>query len=151
MIESITPARSVIEDNSSFDGIFDLILGTQESKEVIEGLLQGSDIKCYSVEGQIESKAPSTESPASSPPESVTAEKVRAPAADKVEKKRGSQEHQGDIDRLDHMMNLVEDLVINRGRLEQIAQNYKIKELDETLNMVGRSVADLQVLMMDIG
>jgi two-component system chemotaxis sensor kinase CheA len=48
------------------------------------------------------------------------------------------------------MMNLVEDLVINRGRLEQIAQQYKIKELDETLNMVGRSVADLQVMMMDI-
>ena len=48
------------------------------------------------------------------------------------------------------MMNLVEDLVINRGRLEQIAQQYKIKELDETLNMVGRSVSDLQVMMMDI-
>jgi two-component system chemotaxis sensor kinase CheA len=48
------------------------------------------------------------------------------------------------------MMNLVEDLDINRGRLEQIAQQYKIKELDETLNMVGRSVSDLQVMMMDI-
>ena len=55
-----------------------------------------------------------------------------------------------DIDRLDHMMNLVEDLVINRGRLEQIAQQHNIKELDETLNMVGRSVSDLQVMMMDI-
>jgi two-component system chemotaxis sensor kinase CheA len=54
------------------------------------------------------------------------------------------------IDRLDQMMNLVEDLVINRGRLEQIAQQHKIKELDETLNMVGRSVAELQDMMMGI-
>lgn len=46
------------------------------------------------------------------------------------------------------MMNLVEDLVINRGRLEQIAKKHGIKEFDEALSMVGRSVSDLQNLMM---
>ena len=55
-----------------------------------------------------------------------------------------------DITRLDQMMNLIEDLVINRGRLAQIARKFQIKELDETLNMVGRSVSDLQNLMMNI-
>jgi two-component system chemotaxis sensor kinase CheA len=47
-------------------------------------------------------------------------------------------------------MNLVEDLVINRGRLKQIAEQHKIRELDEAIGMVERSVSDLQNLMMII-
>ena len=49
---------------------------------------------------------------------------------------------------LDHIMNLVEDLVINRGRLKQIAEQHQIKEMDEAISMVERSVSDLQNLMM---
>ncbi|MCL2460664.1 MAG: Hpt domain-containing protein, partial [Euryarchaeota archaeon] len=71
-------------------------------------------------------------------------------AAPREEKAREVKNIRVDINRLDQMMNLVEDLVINRGRLEQIAQQHKIKELDETLNMVGRSVAELQDMMMGI-
>ncbi|MDD3407244.1 MAG: Hpt domain-containing protein [Methanomicrobium sp.] len=55
-----------------------------------------------------------------------------------------------DIHRLDQMMNLVEDLVINGGRLKQIAKDHQIKEMDEALNMVSRSISDLQNLMMYI-
>ncbi len=47
-------------------------------------------------------------------------------------------------------MNLVEDLVINRGRLKQIAEERKIKEMDEAISMVERSVSELQNLMMTI-
>jgi two-component system chemotaxis sensor kinase CheA len=54
------------------------------------------------------------------------------------------------IQQLDHIMNLVEDLVINRGRLKQIAEQHKIKEMDEAIAMVDRSVSDLQNLMMII-
>jgi len=55
-----------------------------------------------------------------------------------------------DIHQLDHIMNLVEDLVINRGRLKQIAEQHKIKEMDEAIGMVERSVSELQNLMMVI-
>jgi len=54
------------------------------------------------------------------------------------------------IQQLDHIMNRVEDLVINRGRLKQIAEQHKIKELDEAIAMVDRSVSELQNLMMII-
>jgi two-component system chemotaxis sensor kinase CheA len=54
------------------------------------------------------------------------------------------------IQQLDHIMNLVEDLVINRGRLKQIAEQHKIKEMDEAIAMVDRSVSELQSLMMII-
>ncbi len=69
---------------------------------------------------------------------------------ERVDKSREVKNIRVDITRLDQMMNLIEDLVINRGRLAQIARKFQIKELDETLNMVGRSVSDLQNLMMNI-
>ncbi len=47
-------------------------------------------------------------------------------------------------------MNLVEDLVINRGRLKQISEKHKIKEMDEAISMVDRSVSELQNQMMII-
>jgi two-component system, chemotaxis family, sensor kinase CheA len=55
-----------------------------------------------------------------------------------------------DIHQLDHIMNLIEDLVINRGRLKQIAGEHRIKEMDEAIGMVDRSVSELQQLMMNI-
>jgi len=55
-----------------------------------------------------------------------------------------------DIHQLDHIMNLIEDLVINRGRLRQIAALHKIKEMDEAIGMVDRSVSELHSLMMNI-
>jgi len=66
------------------------------------------------------------------------------------EKKREIKSIRVDLDRLDRMMNLVEDLVINRGRLGQIAQKHNIREFDEALGMVGRAVYNLQNLMMEI-
>ncbi|MDX8550662.1 Hpt domain-containing protein [Methanospirillum purgamenti] len=148
-ISQITPKRTIIEDSDSFNGIIDLLFITNEPKEKILSLLKGSDIKNYSVQ---------KEEPVITPVSGISVESSddltptgpRTSTPDKTEKKREVKNIRVDIDRLDHMMNLVEDLVINRGRLEQIAQQYKIKELDETLNMVGRSVSDLQVMMMDI-
>lgn len=65
-------------------------------------------------------------------------------------KKREVKNLRVDISRLDQMMNLVEDLVINGGRLKQIAKEKQIKEMDEALNMVSRSISDLQNLTMYI-
>lgn len=148
-ISDISPKREIIEDSNSYNGVMDVLLSTAEPKEKILTLLTGSDIKFHSVkEEELEDlKAPEDVPDIS---ESTSLPGSRTPSTGKVEKKREVKNIRVDIDRLDHMMNLVEDLVINRGRLEQIAQQYSIKELDETLNMVGRSVSDLQVMMMDI-
>lgn len=148
-ITDITPKREIIEDSSTFNGVMDLFLLTKEPREKILGLLKGSDIRASSVKIEEPEIQKDIETSADSC-EELSFSGTRAPASDKAEKKREVKNIRVDIDRLDHMMNLVEDLVINRGRLEQIAQQYKIKELDETLNMVGRSVSDLQVMMMDI-
>ncbi|BDR72906.1 chemotaxis protein CheA [Clostridium tetani] len=74
-------------------------------------------------------------------------------------KPRGKKEHQFkkqhqsvrvDLGRLDKFMNMVSELVINRTRLEQISQNYKLTELNETLEQVARTTSDLQDLVMKI-
>jgi two-component system, chemotaxis family, sensor kinase CheA len=149
-LTNFSPRREVIEDSGIFSGIFDLeLIGETVSEEVVKTHLKGSDIKSSSV--TFIQDGPGTDLPGDIPEHlNGILPPSRLATGDKVEKKREVKNIRVDIDRLDHMMNLVEDLVINRGRLEQIAQEYKIKELDETLNMVGRSVADLQVMMMDI-
>lgn len=55
-----------------------------------------------------------------------------------------------DLDRLDNFMNMVSELVIQRTRLEQISTNYKLVELNETLEQVARTTSDLQDLVMKI-
>jgi two-component system, chemotaxis family, sensor kinase CheA len=147
---SISPKREIIEDSATFDGVFDCDINSLKTTESeIRGLLKSTDIKTSSV-SSLQLGEPVQGEAGDVARIQATGTENRIASPDKVEKKREVKNIRVDIDRLDHMMNLVEDLVINRGRLEQIAQQHRIKELDETLNMVGRSVADLQVMMMDI-
>ncbi|MFA9558064.1 chemotaxis protein CheW [Evansella sp. AB-rgal1] len=52
------------------------------------------------------------------------------------------------IDRLDRLMNLFEELVIDRGRLEQISQDAKNEELSETVEHMSRISGDLQNIIL---
>ena len=83
-------------------------------------------------------------------PESVKATGVDTKQSSSADKSREIKNLRVNIQQLDHIMNLVEDLVINRGRLKQIAEQHKIKEMDEAIAMVDRSVSELQNLMMII-
>ncbi|MDY6795625.1 MAG: chemotaxis protein CheA [Actinomycetota bacterium] len=48
------------------------------------------------------------------------------------------------ITRLDNLMNLIGELVINRTRLQEVASSYDITELKEALSHTARLTADLQ-------
>src|SRR5699024_745711 len=52
------------------------------------------------------------------------------------------------IERLDILMNLFEELVIDRGRLEQISQDLKHNELQETVERMSRVSSDLQNIIL---
>lgn len=52
------------------------------------------------------------------------------------------------IDRLDALMNLFEELVIDRGRLEQISTTLKNNELQETVEHMSRISGDLQNIIL---
>jgi two-component system chemotaxis sensor kinase CheA len=83
-------------------------------------------------------------------PDSIKTAGADTTQASSTDKSREIKNLRVNIQQLDHIMNLVEDLVINRGRLKQIAEQHKIKELDEAIAMVDRSVSELQNLMMII-
>ncbi|ANX12305.1 chemotaxis protein CheA [Fictibacillus arsenicus] len=52
------------------------------------------------------------------------------------------------IERLDQLMNLFEELVIDRGRLEEISKMLKSAELNETVERMSRVSGDLQNIIL---
>ncbi|MDK2973917.1 MAG: two-component system, chemotaxis family, sensor kinase CheA [Methanofollis sp.] len=130
------PCRDEIE-NGKFDRTFEVVIESEAGADALRTAASGTDIQEVVV------------GPWTGAPETGKADSA-VPKVEHHEKSREVKNIRVDIHLLDQMMNLVEDLVINRGRLKQIAQKHQIKELDEALNMVGRSVSDLQNLMMHI-
>jgi two-component system chemotaxis sensor kinase CheA len=148
-IESLIPERSIIEDGD-FNGVMEVEIISDAGREALEIITSGTDVHLAEI-----TETDTVVTPGPPPPEPIVHEKKteKTPPGGKAEKSGQSKEIKNirvDITRLDRMMNLIEDLVINRGRITQVAEKYRIKELDETLNMVERSVSDLQDLMMKI-
>lgn len=54
------------------------------------------------------------------------------------------------IERLDILLNLFEELVIDRGRLEQISNDLKNQELHETVERMSRITGDLQNIILNM-
>lgn len=65
-------------------------------------------------------------------------------------KVKGGQSVRVDIDKLDSLLNLVGELVINKTRLEQIGITHKLTELVETIEQMDRVTTDLQAVVMKV-
>ncbi len=154
-ILSTTPSQELLEDGK-FDGPFEILIESGAGEDALRTVASGTEISLLDLSA---SQSPPAVSPGMNEedrtPEQNLEPQTAVPSAQvqrvtKSEKSREIKNIRVDIQRLDRMMNLVEDLVINRGRLELIAKKHGIKEFDEALSMVGRSVSDLQNLMMGI-
>lgn len=82
-------------------------------------------------------KSPAAAKPAAKPPV-------------KTNKEHGSQTVRVDMHRLDELMNLVGELVINRTRLADIGAAHKLKDLNETLTRVSQISTSLQNVVMQV-
>jgi two-component system chemotaxis sensor kinase CheA len=143
-IRSMQPSKNDI-DEGKFDGTVHLTIASDAGEEALKTAALGTEIASVEIQP--------LEKPDSLPAEPGVIKKAvesdrKQPAA--TDKNREIKNLRVDITQLDHIMNLVEDLVINRGRLKQIAEEHKIKEMDEAISMVDRSVSELQGLMMTI-
>ena len=67
-----------------------------------------------------------------------------------AKKSHASQSVRVDIEKLDTLMNLMGELVINKVRLEQIGQTHRLSELTETLEQMDRVTTDLQNIVMKV-
>jgi len=145
-ILSFNPSREAI-DEGEFEGTLQLKIASDAGEDALKTAATGTDI------ASVEIAPAAKEEPVLSIETSddiKSAEPDKKQQAASQDKSREIKNLRVDITQLDHIMNLVEDLVINRGRLKQIAEQNKIKEMDEAIGMVERSVSDLQNLMMNI-
>ena len=113
----------------------------------------------------VEKKSASTSAatapaPAPAPRPSAPANKPAAPSgggqssatdnAAAQKKSHAGQSVRVDIEKLDTLMNLMGELVINKVRLEQIGQTHRLSELTETLEQMDRVTTDLQNIVMKV-
>ncbi|MDU4959886.1 MAG: chemotaxis protein CheA [Sporomusaceae bacterium] len=78
------------------------------------------------------------------------ADKPPANAVPQDRKIKGGQSVRVDIDKLDSLLNLVGELVINKTRLEQIGITHKLNDLVETIEQMDRVTTDLQAVVMKV-
>lgn len=144
-IISSAPTKEAIDEGNFEDSVVIRIL-SEAGEEALRTAASGTEIATVDI-APVVKDVQETPEPESGPAKTSESDRKQSTAPDKS---REIKNLRVDINQLDHIMNLVEDLVINRGRLKQIAEEHKIKELDEAIGMVERSVSDLQNLMMNI-
>lgn len=145
-------------ERENFDLSFQVFLVTvSEPDKVQQALMTISEIESVNV--LICPVAPVVKAPAAASAQSEAkqpaAKKPAAPAkaanADHHDKKaRGGQSVRVDIDKLDSLLNLVGELVINKTRLEQIGTTHKLTDLTETIEQMDRVTTDLQNVVMKV-
>lgn len=77
-------------------------------------------------------------------------EEKKAGASSSSAKNSNSKTIRVNIERLDILMNLFEELVIDRGRLEQISRDLNNQELHETVERMTRISGDLQNIILNM-
>lgn len=164
VIKSVPPAEDL--EQEKFDHTFDVLLITAaEVKDVEEALESISEIEKVSVnvvdtEAKAEEQATPAEAPKAAEAKPQAKAPVKTPAKapakkeaskkDAAHHKHQSQSVRVDIDKLDTLMNLMGELVINKVRLEQIGQTHRLAELAETLEQMDRVTTDLQNIVMKV-
>src|SRR5690606_594168 len=151
VIKSEPSVEKLEEEN--FENEFTLIYVTKESIENIEKkIMKVSEIEKVDI-----SILSDEELKASAPAQKEETEKKETPKAEKKQAKpsantklnaASSKTIRVNIERLDQLMNLFEELVIDRGRLEEISKELNVKELSETVEKMSRISSDLQNIIL---
>ncbi|MFK9090550.1 chemotaxis protein CheW [Bacillus salipaludis] len=150
IIQTSPPVEEIEEEK--FDQSFTLLLLSQRSVQEIQTQLANvSEVKKVTVSEKI-----SQEVIEDKPPETNDVSVTQAPQIKEKDnvgeskKTHRSKSIRVDIDKLDHLMNLFSELIIDRGRLEQIARKSSSPELAETVEHMTRISTDLQDLVLNM-
>ena len=159
VLKSIPPAEDL--EQEKFERSFDVLIATggdtEAMKNAVDTVSEIEDITVTAVDpDKLGKDAPSA--PAAAPAAAAPAAKVApkkeaakpAAAAAPAKKQHQSQSVRVDIEKLDTLMNLMGELVINKVRLEQIGQTHRLSDLMETLEQMDRVTGDLQNIVMKV-
>jgi len=164
IIKSIPSVQDIEEEK--FETSFDLIMISRETEDVIrKGLVSITEVgepEITQITGAFTTArevSKETAAAGQSVKHAAPIEKTSLPKAAQApkdshppiqHKPKTSQTIRVDTGRLDSLMNLVGELVINKGRLEQIGRSNQSPELSETLEQMDRITTDLQNVVMKV-
>ncbi|WP_078595612.1 chemotaxis protein CheA [Evansella clarkii] len=159
--EIIKASPSVDElEEEKFENSFTVILVTKSSSEEVKSsILNISEIESAEVTKIFTGKIQTEEDKnADKEPENSVDEEMEndLPRSSEDSSRRQARAQSANktirvnIDRLDTLMNLFEELVIDRGRLEQISRESNNSELTETVEHMTRVSGDLQSIILNL-
>ena len=161
VIKSIPAAEDL--EQEKFERSFDVVVTTANDTEAVQNAVDTvSEIEDIAVEeldpdqfDKAAEAAPAATPAAAAAPAAAEPAKKAAPAAAKPAAAPAKKQHQSqsvrvDIEKLDTLMNLMGELVINKVRLEQIGQTHRMSDLMETLEQMDRVTGDLQNIVMKV-
>ncbi|MEJ6527045.1 chemotaxis protein CheA [Exiguobacterium sp. USCH10] len=147
-------------EQEQFDLSFDVLFLSQETAEVIEhAIAQVSEVE--RVEVNMFTGASESEPEVAVTAEAVVPEPVVQTAPDQEEKETKDTKEQVaaqaqaktirvNLERIDRLMNLFEEFIIDRGRLERLADEVGQPELNETVEKIKRGTNELQSLVLTL-
>ncbi|MET0958938.1 MAG: chemotaxis protein CheA, partial [Psychrobacillus psychrotolerans] len=154
-------------EGEDFDEIFYVALVTNEpSEDVQKKLMKVSEVtevlvnsvtleqlkKRNNIEGAKVEETPFSEKTEviEGSQEVVAVKTTEKPPTSKSNQVQSSKTIRVNIERLDVLMNLFEELVIDRGRLQSISEELHNSELDETVERMSRITGDLQNIILNM-
>lgn len=143
IIQSV-PAVEKLEEEA-FDSEFSVVLVSQEKGEIIKDrVLKVSEIESAVVEAintnfEEQTKLPSEQK------KPIEQGKDRPTG-----RRQATKTIRVNIERLDRLMNLFEELVIDKGRLERISHEMRNTELVETVERISRVSGDMQEMILTL-
>lgn len=155
IIHSVPSVHDLEEEN--FDFVFKVLYISKESSDEIKAkILKVSEIKEVTINefSMQDYKEKQKEKEEAVNEVEAKAAATQAAEAKTKQKKSGSAKAaptktiRVNIERLDVLMNLFEELVIDRGRLEQISHDLNNSELQETVERMSRVSSDLQNIIL---
>lgn len=146
------PSVQALEEekfDNSFVVAFLTTKSIEEIKKEIEDIseIRKVNVQEFVLEGESQERKEARENKKASK-DKPKEEKAKAPKKEKRgEAVKKTATVRVDTEKLDALMNLVAELVINKTRLAQIGSEYNLQELSETLSHVDRVTSDLQAVV----
>lgn len=156
VIKSVPSAEDL--EQEKFDHSFDVVLITASEEKAVQDAVNSiseiSKVETNVIKLDEEKKAapaaPAAKAAAPAPVKKAAAPAPAKKAAAPAKKVHHSQSVRVDIEKLDTLMNLMGELVINKVRLEQIGQTHRLADLTETLEQMDCVTTDLQNIVMKV-
>lgn len=141
VIQTVPPVEELEE--GLFDDQFTLLFLTKAEQNQIKNLLLDiSEVQEVKMEKPAVSPASGGTEKAGDNPETSGAWPVFS--------KNGTNTIRVQVERIDELLNLFEELIIQRGRLETIAETLKNRELDENVEDIKRTSSQMQTLLLSL-